>query len=276
MTTASIAARYERDGFVWPIELLSETEAAALRADLEAAEAELADDPDRLALLRGNLPQMLPSFAALIRDPRLIDAVSQVLGPNLLVWGTSAFIKEPRTPNHLSWHQDLTYWGLDDEQELTAWVALSPATTASGCMRFVAGSHTHPIVPHVDTFAEDNMLTRGQEIAVDVDEAEATDVELRPGQFSMHHGHLFHASGPNRSDDRRIGIAVRYITPSMAMQGGERPPAALVSGEDRHGHFELMPPPAGRLQEADFERVRRQSAIMRPILFQGADESKRG
>ena len=276
MTTASIAASYERDGFVSPIDLLREAEAAALRADLEAAEAELADQPDKLALLRGNLPQTLPSFAALIRQPRLIDAVSQVLGPDLLVWGTNTFIKEPRTPNHLSWHQDLTYWGLDDEQELTAWVALSAATTESGCMRFVAGSHARPIVPHVDTFAEDNMLTRGQEVAVDVDEAEATDVELRPGQFSMHHGHLFHASGPNSSDDRRIGIAVRYITPAMAMKGGERPLAALVSGEDRYGHFELMPPPAGRLHEADFERVRRHGAIMRPILFQGADESKRG
>ena len=88
---------------------------------------------------------------------------------------------------------------------MTAWVALSPATIESGCMRFVAGSHKQPIVPHFDTHAEQNLLTRGQEIEVEVEEADATDVVLRPGQVSLHHGHLFHASNPNDSDDRRIG-----------------------------------------------------------------------
>ena len=124
----------------------------------------------------------------------------------------------------MTWHQDLTYWGLDDMDEVTAWVALSPSTTESGCMRFVPGSHKRSLVEHVDTFADDNLLTRGQEIAVDVDESAAADVELRPGQASLHHGHLFHSSGPNTTPDRRIGAAIRYITPSMQQRGGPAVP----------------------------------------------------
>jgi ectoine hydroxylase-related dioxygenase (phytanoyl-CoA dioxygenase family) len=271
IATAAIAATYERDGFVLPIDVISQAEAAELRADLEAAEAELAGQPDKLTLLRGPTAQLLPSFAQLIRHPRLIAAVSQILGPDLMVWGGQLFIKEAHTPNRVTWHQDLTYWGLDEVEEVTAWVALSAATTESGCMRFVPGSHKHAIVEHVDTFADDNLLTRGQEIAVEVDEAEAVAVELRPGQASLHHGLLFHASEPNASAGRRIGVAIRYITPAMKQRGGQRPIVALVSGEDRFGHFSVTPAPEGRLLEADFERVRRSGQMMREVLFEGAD-----
>ena len=270
--TSEIAQTYERDGYFFPVEILSEAEAAELRADFEAGEAELADRPGELALLRSSPAHLLPSFAALVRHPLLIDAVGQILGPDLLVWGSGFFIKEPQTPDYVSWHQDLTYWGLDQQQEVTAWVALSPATIESGCMRFVAGSHKQPIVPHFDTHAEQNLLTRGQEIEVEVDEADATDVVLRPGQVSLHHGHLFHASNPNGSDDRRIGVALRYITPSMSQRSGIKPLVAHVSGTDEYGHFTHAPVPQGRLLEADFERCRNSGKLMREVLFEGAEQ----
>ena len=196
-----LAETYRRDGFVFPIEVLSEAEAGSIRADLEAAEAEVADDPERSALLRGSVNHLLPSFDALVRNENLLAAAAQVLGPDLLVWSAGLFIKEAHTPKVVTWHQDLTYWGLDDVEETTGWVALSPATVASGCMRFVPGSHRRRIVPHVDTFAADNQLSRGQEIAVEVDEDDGVAVELHTGQASLHHGHLFHASGPNSTDD---------------------------------------------------------------------------
>ena len=142
-------------------------------------------------------------------------------------------------------------------------------------MRFVAGSHKQPIVPHFDTHAEQNLLTRGQEIEVEVDEADATDVVLRPGQVSLHHGHLFHASNPNGSDDRRIGIALRYITPSMSQRSGIKPLVAHVSGTDEYGHFTHAPAPQGRLLEADFERCRNSGKLMREVLFEGAPEAGR-
>jgi hypothetical protein len=263
-------ARYERDGFFCPYDVITETEAAAILADLEAGERELADPERRaeLSMLRSYPARLLPSFDRLIRHPRLVDAVSQILGPDLLAWGSGLFIKEAASPSFVSWHQDLTYWGLDEVNEVTAWVALSPSTVESGCMRFVPGSHRKRLVRHRDSFAKDNLLTRGQEIAVEVDEASAVDVVLRPGQASLHHGHLFHASGPNRSSVRRVGAAIRYVTPSMKQTSGAKLLVAHVSGRDDYGNFTVAPPPAGRLLEEDFERCRRDVALKREVLYE--------
>ena len=268
---AGFAETYRRDGFVFPIDAVNAEEAQAIRADLEAAEAELAGEPEKLALLRSYPDRLLPSFDRLIRNENLIAAASAVLGPDLLVWSAGLFIKEANSPKIVSWHQDLTYWGLDDAEETTCWTALSPSTLNSGCMKFVPGSHMKQLVPHVDTFDENNLLTRGQEIAVDVPAGEAVAIELQTGQASMHHGHLFHSSGPNTTDDRRIGSAIRYIKPSMKQRSGDRVLVALVSGEDRHGHFTIVGPPKGRLLEEDFELCRRDSEIKRRVLYEGAD-----
>ncbi|MGI9413187.1 MAG: phytanoyl-CoA dioxygenase family protein, partial [Hyphomicrobiales bacterium] len=164
------------------------------------------------------------------------------------VWSAEFFIKEPETDAIITWHQDLTYWGLGEtDEEVTAWLALSDVTPESGCMRFVPGSHKNRIVPHEDTFADNNLLSRGQEIAVDVDEDAAVDVVLKPGQLSLHHGRMFHASGPNRSDDRRIGVAIRYITPAVEQHVSPHDYAMLVRGRDDHGHFRLIDGPASDL-----------------------------
>lgn len=261
------AADYKSDGFVVPLDILSLSEAQALRADYEAAEATLADDPEKLTLLKTYPDRLLPSFDRLIRNEAMVAAASSVLGPDLMVWSAALFIKEANSPKIVSWHQDLTYWGLDDAEETTLWFALSPATVESGCMKFVPGSHKQKIVPHNDTFAKDNLLSRGQEIAVEVDEADAVAAEVQPGQASMHHGHLFHASGPNVTDDRRMGAAVRYIKPSMKQQAGDRPLVALVSGEDKFGHFEIAGPPRGRLDEADFDMCHRDSILRKKLLY---------
>jgi hypothetical protein len=260
---------YVRDGFFSPYDVTNPSHAAELLADLEAGEAEVAHDFAQLSLLRSYPARLLPSFDRLIRHPRLIAAVSQILGPDLLVWGSGFFIKEPESPSYVSWHQDLNYWGLDGENEVTAWFALSPSTSESGCMRFVPGSHRKRLVPHVDSFEKDNLLTRGQEIAVQVDEASAVDIVLQPGQASLHHGHLFHASGPNRSRVRRVGAAIRYIATSMKQASGARLLVAHVSGKDEFGHFNVAPPPTGRLLEEDFERCRVDTEIKRGVLYEG-------
>jgi ectoine hydroxylase-related dioxygenase (phytanoyl-CoA dioxygenase family) len=145
----------------------------------------------------------------------------------------------------------------------------------------VPGSHNKKDVPHVDKFAPDNLLTRGQEIAVEVDEANAQNVLLRAGQMSLHHGHLFHASGPNATHQRRLGVAIRYVAPSMKQRTGEKLLVSHVSGEDRHGHFEHMPAPAGRLLADDWERARRNAEMKREILYAGVKaemvkENRRG
>lgn len=269
VAASALAAAYERDGYYFPYDVTNEAEAAGLLADLEAAEADVGDDRARLSLLRGYPAQLLPSFAGLIRHPRLVEAVSQIIGPDLLAWSCGFFIKEAGSRSFVSWHQDLNYWGLDGDREVTAWFALTPATVENGCMRFVPGSHRRQDVPHVDSFAPDNLLTRGQEIAVEVDEASAVNVLLRAGQASFHHGHMFHASGPNATQSRRLGVAIRYIAPSMKQVSGHRLLVSLVSGEDRYGHFEHMLPPAGRLLVEDWDRARRNAEMKREILYKG-------
>lgn len=273
MTTSNIAETYERDGFVFPVDIVSEKEAGELRADLEAGEKELADRPDELSMLLSYPDRVLPSFDKLIRNPKLIEAVSQILGPDLMVWSSGLFIKEANTPSFVTWHQDLTYWGLDDAEEVTAWFALSHTNIESGCMRFVPGSQKKQLVPHVDSFAEGNLLSRGQEIAVEVDDADAVDVVLKPGQASFHHGHLFHASGPNKTGDRRMGAAIRYIKPSMKQRSGDKSVVAHVSGEDRYGNFTVAETPKGRLLDSDFALCRTDMEIKGRVLYEGAKES---
>jgi non-haem Fe2+, alpha-ketoglutarate-dependent halogenase len=149
----------------------------------------------------------------------------------------------------VSWHQDATYWGLDKPDIATVWLAFTPASIENGCMKFAPGSHRAQL-PHVDTFNEHNLLTRGQEIAVEVDEARAVCVELQPGEASLHHVLLAHGSAPNRSGDRRIGYAMRYIPTHVRQIAGERDSATLVRGVDEHGNFEPEPRPDSELSEA--------------------------
>jgi len=269
-----ISRTYSQDGFVFPIDAVSEAEAKEIRADLERAEAEVADDPTRLAMVRSYPDRLIPSFDKLIRSQTLIDAVKPILGENLMVWSAGLFIKEANTTHVVSWHQDLTYWGLSDAEEVTAWVALSPSNIASGCMRFVPGSHTQQLVPHNDTFDKNNLLSRGQEVAVEVDDSDGVNVVLKTGQASLHHGHLFHSSGPNGTDDRRIGAAIRYIRPSMKQRSGDRSLVALVNGDDTHGNFKVAGPPRGWLADEDFDLVLQDSEIKRRVLYEGAETQK--
>ena len=272
-TTEKIRHTYSQDGYVFPINVLNCEEAKSLRQDLEKAESELKGYPQKLALLKSYPDRLLPSFDKLIRKSELINAAKAVLGPDLLVWSAALFIKEPKSPKIVSWHQDLTYWGLDDAEETTCWIALSNASEASGCMKFVPGSHKEQQIKHIDTFDQNNLLTRGQEIAVDVDEGDSIAIELNAGQASMHHGHLFHASGPNTTSDRRIGSAIRYIKTSMRQNSGEKALVAHVAGEDHYHNFKIADAPKGRLHEDDFAMCEADAELKRKILYEDASSS---
>jgi non-haem Fe2+, alpha-ketoglutarate-dependent halogenase len=241
--TATQVERYRRDGYLCPLAALSAGQAARYRAALEAAEAAAGGSlpgPFR------HKPHLVYGWAQeLIHEPAILDAVEGIIGPDILAWETVFFTKEPRTEDFISWHQDITYWGLDQQGDVvTAWLALSPSTQESGCMRVVPGTHKRDVVPHADTFGEHNMLSRGQEIAVEVDEADAVDLVLQPGQMSLHHVKIFHGSRHNAADDRRIGFAIRFLPPHVRQQVGAADSATLVRGEDRYRHFELEPAPA--------------------------------
>lgn len=194
--------------------------------------------------------------------PAVLDAVSSILGPNLMVWGSRWFSKMPGDKTYISWHQDATYWGLHPPEVTTAWIALTQSVPENGCMRVVPGTHTGGILPQTETYAPDNALSRGQEIAVEVDEAQALDIVLQPGQMSLHHIGIVHGSKVNTSNMPRIGIAIRYITP-VVKQDGQRSFGMLVRGQDDYGNFERLEPPLGGkpvTAEVHAEVVRRMMA----------------
>jgi len=272
-------ARYWRDGYFFPIPVLSPQEAGAARAELEAIERDWLDNGLPLPLntyKRVNAHVVMPMTARIARDPRVLDVVEGVLGPNILIYSAEFFIKEPRTSQIVSMHQDLTYWGLGATQGLvTAWIALSPSTPASGCMDFVRGSHQNPILPHEDTFDDNNLLSRGQEIRVDVADEDKVAIEIHPGQMSLHHGLTIHGSGPNYSNDRRIALAVRYCTPDVAQEVGEKDFAMLARGTDDKDHFIHLPEPSANFTPealALYENIRRVQAkvMMRGTASAGA------
>jgi non-heme Fe2+,alpha-ketoglutarate-dependent halogenase len=227
--------QYFARGYYAPIAALSRTEAAGLRRRLEDFEA--TGGPMQGAVR--HKPHLLFTWLNdLIRHPRILDAVEDVIGPNILCWGSSFFTKEARNPAYVSWHQDSTYWGLEPPDVVTAWVAFTDSTAANGAIRVIPASHTLDQVPHRDTFAAGNLLSRGQEVMVEVNGREAVMLELAAGEMSLHHVRLIHGSDPNPSGDRRIGFAIRYIPTYVRQVAGSHDSATLVRGVDTLHHFE--------------------------------------
>jgi hypothetical protein len=232
--------QFWRDGCVFPVRVMPEAEALEIRRRLETFESE--NGGPLKGALRHKSHLLFTWLGDLVRNNSIVDAIEDLYGPNLLCWTTNFFIKEARNPAFVSWHQDSTYWGLDKPDVVTAWVALTPSNKANGAMKFIPGSHTKDQMPHRDTFAKNNLLTRGQEVEVEVDESKAVAITLEPGEISLHHVRLVHGSPPNPSHDRRIGFAIRYIPTTVAQIAGEDS-ATLVRGVDTHRHFELEPRP---------------------------------
>ncbi len=267
LTQEQVAA-YWRDGCVFPVRVMSPERAREIRGKLEAFERE-AGGP-----LKGDLRHKSHLLFAwlndLVREEKIVDAIDDLYGPDLLCWTSNFFIKEANNPAFVSWHQDSTYWGLDRPDVVTAWVALTDSNEANGAMGFIPGTHTSDQIPHRDTFAQNNLLTRGQEVAVDVDAGKAVTIELKAGEMSLHHVRLVHGSPPNPSNDRRIGFAIRYVPTSVRQIAGEDS-ATLVRGADQFHHFEAEPRPT---RDMDPEFVALHKAITERnarILYRGTE-----
>ncbi len=264
----SAIEQIRRDGYYFPFPLLSESEAEQLRARLEAFEATQGGALEPPQRSKSHL--LFKWLDDLIRDPRVLDPIEDLIGPDILCWNTIFWIKEAGSPTFVSWHQDTRYWGLDSNDVVSAWLALSPATVESGCMRVMPGTHIGEVLSHEDRYHEDNMLTRGQEIAAGIDEAKAVHMPLATGEMSFHNYGLAHASGPNASDDRRIGVSMHFMPTRVRQKLGEWDSAALVRGVDEFGNFHHTPRPA-----ADFDaetvafHVKATDAV-REILYRDA------
>ncbi len=245
--------RYETDGYVYPFRALGDADAQALRARIEAFETEYECEAQQALVFKAHLP--FRWLSDIITHPRILDAVEDVLGPNLLCWGSSFFQKNAHDPRFVSWHQDTYYYGLEPPETLTVWLSVTHSNLESGCVRVIPGSHqSREVVPFDNVTHEDNLLARGQTI-VGVDEAAAVSMILKPGEFSMHHEAVVHGSEPNRSNDRRIGLSIHYIPTHVQRvkynRPGVRPRAALVRGIDEYGYWEHE-----ALPDTDFDPAR--------------------
>ena len=264
--TAEAVRFYQEHGYYAPVRVLEPERAAALRAQLEAIESE---HTAARRLLRNKSHLLLTWLDALIREPRILDAVEDMIGPNILCWASSFFIKDGRDPSYVSWHQDSTYWGLEPPDIVTAWIALSESDEGNGAMRVIPDSHKLDQLGHRDTFATHNLLSRGQEIAVEVDERQAVALPLAPGEMSLHHVRLIHGSEPNPSDRRRIGYAVRYLPTHVRQVVGTRDSATLVRGIDRFGNFAPEQAPDADLSPAALAHHAAITREMNAVLMRG-------
>ncbi len=234
--------RYRRDNYLSPFALLTPAETAAYRAELEAYEREAGGAPLEPWQYR-KLHVREPWCAELIRIPRVLDAVEDLIGPDILAFNATFFIKEPGSDQITAWHQDSTYFGLRPYEHVTAWIALSEASETSGCMEFVPGSSAWDQLHHAPQTVPGSVNHGGQTIVEPFDESQVLAAPLAAGEFSFHHTLVVHRSAPNRADDRRIGFGISYIPTRVEHLGSYPMGATLVRGEDTYGNFELEPDP---------------------------------
>ena len=232
-------AQYKELGFVTPIRAISEAEALQCRLNLEAFEAESGRSAVETLNQKGHL--YFDWLWKLCHNPRIVGAVEDLIGPDIMVMASRFWIKEARDRKFVGWHQDMAYFGLEPPVLITMWLALTEVTRENGCMHFIPGSHKGPKHFHTETENEDSLLSRRQEIR-GLDTSDMIEVLLHAGEFSLHDGELLHNSDRNLSDDRRIGFALMVFPTSVRSTQGRRS-MTLLNGVDRYNHFDHDPEP---------------------------------
>jgi hypothetical protein len=242
------SAQFQRDGFVFPIRAFSPAEAQGYMDSIERYEAESGEKAANT--LRGKAHLKLMSLYELVHHPKILDAAQSVIGPNLLCWNSSMFIKDPHDPAYVAWHQDAYDFETQPDKVVTAWVALLPSTEENGAMKVIPRSHKDRLAQHTKTPpGMPTMLRDNLELAVRVDESKAVCFELDQGEMSMHHMYIHHGSPPNISASRRCGFAIRYVAPEVCPEKGVYA-ATLVRGRDDIGRFAKDPAPVRDMDPA--------------------------
>ena len=236
--------RFARDGFLFPFRVLSREAADVARGRVLSLLDEHDEDPELDDYLGYKANLVFRWVDDIVHETCLLDAVEDLLGPDLLLWSCSLLLKPPHSRGRYTWHQDATYWGMEPPSAVSAWLALGDVGPENGGLRCLPGLHARGQLAHENTFAEDVMLPRGQELRdLDQDTIDsAADIRLQSGEASFHHVFTPHSSGPNRSGAWRIGLQPVFIPTSVRHRDG-RESAMLVRGRDDFGHFESEPRP---------------------------------
>ena len=264
--------QYHDQGFISPIRVISEQEALSIKDELEQVEKEFPEEINSES--RNNLHLSFAFLDALAHNKIIVDAIEDLIGPDISLWASVMFIKEPSSKQYVSWHQDATYMGLDSLDFPTPWIALSPSNIETGCMTMIAGSHKTKIQNHEDTFAENNILTRGQVIQ-DVNESKAVDLILQPGEMSIHHGAVIHGSQPNNSNQRRIGFSLQSYMPNNVKQIVGRNLWTHVRGQKRQDDDGmLLDRPRFNMDPNTVAQRKIANENLSEILYKGAKEKR--
>jgi hypothetical protein len=273
MLTAEQVDRYRWDGYLFPLPALSPEEIATCRDGLDRFERWLgmpvtaADRKWRSAAY-----VFLPWVDALVRHPQVLDAVESLIGPDILVYTSTFFIKEARSPVFAAWHQDATYFGLDPHEHVTAWLALSEAGAEAGCMEVVSSCGAPRQLRHAALGLANSINGGGQAIVEEFDREGEVTMALAAGEFSLHHTLARHRSAPNRAGHRRIGLGISYIPSRVRTIGSHRLSALLVRGRDSGDHFDLLPAPA---REFDGQALERHAEVYRRYRLNYAEQTER-
>jgi non-haem Fe2+, alpha-ketoglutarate-dependent halogenase len=263
--------QYEDDGFVSPINIFSKQKVKEIRNEIELIEKEMPEELEKSG--RYNAHLISPLLDEVTHNPKVLDSVQSLIGDNILVCGTTLFIKNPKEKGFVSYHQDAKYIGLEPYNWVTAWVAITDSNEHNGCMRMWSGSHKENLKDHDQKFNEGNLLTRGQTVR-GVPKKKTTPLILSAGQMSLHHPTVVHGSELNKSNDRRIGFVIQSYIGTNVKQVLGRNSVQLARGIDNFNFHEKIGRPKSLMNKDDLKIKKKENEYLQDIFYKGS--SKKG
>jgi len=261
--------QYKKQGFVSPINIFSEEKAKKIRKEIELIENKKPDELEKSG--RYNAHLISPLLDEITHNSKILDAVQSLIGENILVCGTTLFIKNPNEKGFVSYHQDAKYIGLEPHNWVTAWVAITDSNEKNGCMRMWSGSHKSDLKDHDEKFNEGNLLTRGQTVN-NVPKEKTIPLILKAGQMSLHHPTVVHGSDLNKSDDRRIGFVIQSYIGTNVKQVIGRNSVQLARGVDEFNYHEKIGRPQKLLDVNDIRLKKKENDNLQEIFYKGSDK----
>ena len=239
--TSEQVAQYNRDGYIKGIRIFDGAEIASLRAyfdDLLARVIAAGGDSYSISTAHRKYGRVYD----VLTHPKIVACVRDLLGDNVVAWGSHFFCKMPHDGKTVSWHQDSSYWPLTPSKTATVWLAVDDADVENACMQFIPGSqHFGHLTYHLSETSENNVLDQTVKNADQL--GKPIDVELRAGEVSIHSDLLLHGSKANNSDRRRCGLTLRYCAADVRAHLDWSQKGVIVSGSDPTGHWSNQPRP---------------------------------
>ena len=263
--------QYKDEGFISPIDIFSKGKAKKIRNEIEIIEKKMPHELEKSG--RYNAHLISPLLDEVTHNPKILNAVESIIGTNILVCGTTLFIKNPKEKGFVSYHQDAKYIGLEPLNWVTAWVAITDSNEHNGCMRMWAGSHKDNLKQHDQKFNEGNLLTRGQTVK-DVPKEETTPLILTAGQMSLHHPTVVHGSDLNKSDDRRIGFVIQSYIGTNVKQVLGKNSVQIARGKDNYNFHEVIERPKSLMDKNDLNIKKKENKNLQEIFYK--DSEKKG